>query len=260
MAKKIVLFMSAFIFCVCANAEQTSSKAVYSSSQSDSTNVDATASNLKNKAYQEALTQAKRWDIDVEDWKRYKELNQGLAKYDFAHVDPVHVLGIFARNDEERQKFARIFAQHEYIRVQGLLDFDRAYMIEARNLIKERNLHLIDDEVFYRRRPDLKAEQDLYDAVLNPGDRLVLFVKKDCPECSDLYNIVYHRRKEANVALDIYFVGIVSDDDIRTWARRTGVKPDDVMGGKVTLNHDRGEAKRFGAEEIPSVFVRGADK
>ncbi len=199
---------------------------------------------------------AKRWDIKVSDWLRYEELSQGMAKYDYAHLEPAFVLGIFARNAQERERFARIYAKREHVRVQGLLDFDRAFNKASIQLAQENNQSMIDNDLFYKHKPKQKTEQDLYDAVLNPGDRLALFVSTDCAECSDIYQLVYHRRNELNTALDIYFIGNSTDDQIREWARKTGIKPDDVMSGKVTLNHDKGEAKRFGATEVPSIFVR----
>lgn len=258
---KLFLFVITVLLAVPAMAEQTqiqNSKSTYSSSKksTDITKTDTTA--IKKVRYERAVIEAKKWSIDIEDWYRYEDLSNGHAKYDFVHLDPVHVLGIFARNEEEREKYAHIWAMQEFTRTDGNVKFARAAQKEAVLLVQEMGLSMIDDEIFYQGRPEFKAEQDIYDAELKPGYRLAFFVSKDCTECSELFQIVNHRRNEASVSLDIYFVGEATDSDIRTWAKSTGIDPQDVMGGKITLNHDRGEAERFGAKEIPAIFVRGS--
>jgi integrating conjugative element protein (TIGR03759 family) len=45
--------------------------------------------------------------------------------------------------------------------------------------------------------------------------------------------------------LDIYLVGQMSDEAVRTWARRHGVTPALVRGRRVTLNHDHGNLARL---------------
>ncbi len=258
---KGVLLITAFLLATpVAAVEKTQNTApVYSKEISNSNISKPDNIAIKKARYEKAITEAKRWSIDVEDWYRYEELAQGHAKYDFSHLDPVHVLGIFARNEEERQKFAHIWAMHEYTRIDGITKFSTVAQKASIELVKEKGMSMIDDEIFYQGRPEFKAEQDIYDAELKPGYRLAFFVKKDCSECSDLFQIVNHRRSEADISMDIYFVGDATDNDIRTWAENTKIDRQDVMGGKITLNHDRGEAERFGAKEIPSVFIRGAE-
>lgn len=255
---RIALIASLFCLCISAYAGKTTVQRTgveYSQNSKEQTQ-DHTGSNTEKERERIAKTEAERWSIEVSDWHRYKELSEGIAKYDYAHLDPVMVLGIFARNETERTKFARLYVKQEQRRVQGLLDFDRAFQREAILLAKRNGQSVVDENLFYRNSPKARVERTLNKTNLKSNDRLALFVNTTCPQCHNLFNVVDKRRKDLDVGLDIYFVGNVSDDEIRHWAEEAGIKPKDVHDKKITLNHDKGASKRFKVTEIPSVFVR----
>lgn len=212
--------------------------------------------------------QAAIWDLSDEEYQRYLDLMEGPAKYDYAHLDPVMVLGIFARTESERTRLAELYAKQEFRRVQGLVLFDQAYTIAARKFYG--HMPLIDTsrpnpwsnrkkKASPKNSSPLTAanEIEINTLRLQPGDRLALFVTPDCSGCVEFYQLARNKQSATpGVALDIYFMGNVTDDQIRAWASKSRIKPSLVQEKLITLNHDRGESKIYQVGNVPSIHVR----
>lgn len=217
--------------------------------------------------YQNAIKDAHRWGLEREEWRRYEELMRGQARFAFKDQDPLIVLGIYARTPEERTRYARLYAEQEYDRIQGLLAMDRAFTAEYRKLAIKRDRGIVYDTgllSIFRSKSKKETAHKPFNTIetitLAKGDRLVLFVGYGCSECEDAYQKAYTKVRAENSVLDIYYMGSnIADEDIRNWARKVGVNPDDVKNGLVTLNHDNGVSERFGADKYPSIFVRVKD-
>ena len=55
-----------------------------------------------------AEQQARDWGLGVEEWTRYRDLMQGPLGVYSPHLDPLTALGIEARADQERQRYAEL--------------------------------------------------------------------------------------------------------------------------------------------------------
>ena len=215
----------------------------------------------------DAIEKSDRWGLMPEEWKRYEYLMRGPAKFAFKDQDPLVVLGIYANTQQERTRYAKLYSEQEYDRIQGLLAMDRAFTAEYKKLSLKRDNGVVFDPgllgIISDRKKGLGNRSSLNSIetiALSKGDRLVLFVGHGCNECDDAYQQAYTKARAENSVLDIYYMGNdVKDGDIRSWARKTGVNPVDVKNGLVTLNHDNGVSKRFGAKSYPSIFVRVKD-
>lgn len=118
---------------------------------------------------------AREWNLRAEDWSRYRTLMQGPLGTYSPNLDPLTALGIEARSDEERRRFAELQVQAEARRVQKTLDYQRAY-----------------DAAWQRLHPDLQrvalpggqAGGDVRGGTgaAEPG-RLAVFVKEGCVAC-----------------------------------------------------------------------------
>jgi integrating conjugative element protein (TIGR03759 family) len=214
-------------------------------------------------------SQADIWGITEEEWLRYEALMEGDARFDFKHLDPVFVLGIYARSEDERNRLAEIYVKQELRRVEGVQKFALAYENAAKRL--NGPMPFIDMDLFRSRgaKPALSPTtqqaspassinslEELKQIGSRSNHRLILFVSTTCPACRDYYrdlmaqNLGFH-------ALDIYFVGKeTSDSTIRQWAKQMQIPLNAVQSGRITLNHDRGEAKVYQITEVPSLFVR----
>jgi integrating conjugative element protein (TIGR03759 family) len=185
--------------------------------------------------------QAGEWGLRAEEWTRYRELMQGPLGTHSPGLDPLTALGIEARDDEERARYAELQVKAEARRVDKMLAYQRAY-----------------DAAWQRLFPGLPRVDGLGASVSGNEDseRLAVFVKPDCPPCEARVRTL----QASGVSFDLYLVGSEDDDArIRAWARRARIDPAKVRARTITLNHDTGRWQALGlAGELPAV-VREVD-
>src|SRR3990167_8870549 len=70
---------------------------------------------------------ASNWGLQPQEWVRYRELMDGPLGIYSPNLDPLSALGIEARTDEERRRYAELQVQVEARRVEKLLAYQRAY-------------------------------------------------------------------------------------------------------------------------------------
>ncbi|MDR1934505.1 MAG: TIGR03759 family integrating conjugative element protein [Candidatus Accumulibacter sp.] len=179
---------------------------------------------------------ARDWDLRPDEWTRYRQLMQGPLGVYSPNLDPLTALGIEARHDEERTRYAELQVRAEARRVEKLLAYQRAY-----------------DDAWRRLYPD-RPRVDLSGMGVGPGDagRLAVFVKDDCVPCEQRVRQLH----AAGTAFDLYFVDAPADDArLRQWARKAGIDPARVRARTITLNHDGGRWRALGLPgELPAVL------
>lgn len=180
--------------------------------------------------------QARAWGLQASDWVRYRELMQGPLGIYAPNLDPLTALGIEARSDEERARYAELQVRAEARRVEKLLTYQRAY-----------------DAAWQRLAPDLQRVT-LKDANVADEARLSVFVKADCPPCLERVRQLQAQGR----AFDLYLVDSKGDDArLRRWARQARLDPTRVRQRTITLNHDNGRFQSLGlAGELPVVAQR----
>ncbi|MFK1437571.1 TIGR03759 family integrating conjugative element protein [Pseudomonas aeruginosa] len=185
------------------------------------------------------------WGLRTEEWTRYQEIMEGPLGIYSPNLDPLTALGIEARSDAERRRYAELQVQAESRRVEKLLTYQRAY-----------------DEAWQRLQPGTQRV-NLPDAVAGSGrtapgattlggnGRTAVFVRDNCPPCEH----VVRKLQTSGAPFDLYMVGSRSDDArIRAWAQRAGIEPGKVRDRAITLNHDGGRWMALGvAGELPAV-------
>jgi integrating conjugative element protein (TIGR03759 family) len=176
----------------------------------------------------EELRHAAMWGLKADEWARYKELMKGPLGILSPGLDPLTALGIEARDDAERVRYAELQARFEARRVEKLLAFQRAY-----------------DEAFLRLFAELPR--------IAPEGRIAVFVKAECPACEKKVR----RLQAAGSAFDLYFVDTKADDArLRAWAKRAGIDPAKVAARTITLNHDSGRWAKLGVSGSLPAAVR----
>jgi integrating conjugative element protein (TIGR03759 family) len=152
-------------------------------------------------------------------------------------------LGIEARTDQERRRYAELQVRAEARRTEKLLAYQRAY-----------------DDAWKRLHPTLRpVVLDGAGSVTTASgapDRLAVFIKEDCLPCEQRVK----QLQAAGTAFDLYMVGSRQDDArIRQWAAQVGIDPAKVRARTITLNHDAGRWLSIGVQgELPAV-VREVD-
>ncbi|MDO7927735.1 TIGR03759 family integrating conjugative element protein [Pseudomonas sp. KFB-139] len=187
---------------------------------------------------------AREWNLDEKEWDRYQSLMQGSRGIYSPGLDPLTALGIEARTDEERRRYAELQVKAEAQRTAKELAYQRAY-----------------DDAFKRLYPNLLPIQP--DGSVDTGSsagvkaavrgngRLAVFVKDGCSECSIRIKSLLSQNQE----FDVYMIGSQGDDArIRNWAIQAGVDVAVVRKRQVTLNHDAGRWLSLGlGGELPAV-------
>lgn len=183
------------------------------------------------------------WGLKTEEWARYRHVMQGPLGVYSPNLDPLTALGIEARTEEERRRYAELQVHVERRRVEKLLAYQRAYD-DAWQRLYPKQLR-VDASGAASRLPSSRQ-------LASPVERrLAVFVSTACTACDQRVK----QLQVAGQAFDIYMVGSENDNAlIRQWAARAGVDPAKVRAGTITLNHDAGRWAWIGGRgELPAV-------
>jgi len=179
---------------------------------------------------------AQQWGLRDDELTRYRELMQGPLGTYSPHLDPLSALGIEARSDEERRRYAELQVQAEARRVEKLLAYQRAY-----------------DDAWQRLYPNMQRVNlpGAVSSAISGNGRTAVFVRDDCTACEQ----IVQRLQASGITFDLYMVGSRSEDArIRDWAKRAQIDPVRVRDGSITLNHDGGRWLSLGLSgELPAV-------
>lgn len=181
---------------------------------------------------------ASGWGLQPQEWARYRELMEGPLGIYSPNLDPLSALGIEARSNEERRRYAELQVQVEARRVEKLLAYQRAY-----------------DEAWQRLNPGMQRVNLPDDkpsaAAVRGSGRTAVFVKDGCAVCGQLVQ----RLQTSGANFDLYMVGSRQNDArIRDWAKRLQIDPARVRSGSITLNHDSGRWLSLGLPgDLPAV-------
>lgn len=181
---------------------------------------------------------ARDWGLQPQEWARYQELMEGPLGIHSPNLDPLSALGIEARSDEERRRYAEMQVQVEARRVEKLLAYQRAY-----------------DEAWQRLHPGAQRvnlpDDGPSTASTGGSGRTAVFVKDGCIACDQRVQ----RLQTSGAEFDVYVVGSRQNDaHIRDWAKRAQIDPARVRSGTITLNHDGGRWLSLGLPgDLPAV-------
>lgn len=192
---------------------------------------------------------AQSWGLNETEWKRYRSLLQGIrGSVSPATLSPFEVLGIHARDDAERTRYAEQWATAMRDDAERILAFQRAYDDANRRLFPD--TPLIDAAQLL---PRSSTETEL-----RPSDRVLVFVRPSCPDCETLIARVLASRDKL-AGIDIFVAGVAQGDEqaVRSWASAQHIDPAWVHSRRVTLNFADG-VNRSGAVE-PYLMRRRGD-
>ncbi|EHD22957.1 MULTISPECIES: TIGR03759 family integrating conjugative element protein [Brenneria] len=187
---------------------------------------------------QDIQKQASQWGLNAEDYQRYQQLMDGPRGMQSPGLDPLTALGIEARTDTERKKYAEQWVRQEFARTEKELKFQREV------------------DAAWQRLGVLSVNMGNAAGIAHDtGGRLALFVKaKDCVPCDARLAAVL----ADNRPVDIYLVDSHGNDSLlRDWAREHHIPVDKVRARQITLNHDGGRWMKFGNGLMPVVLQQG---
>jgi integrating conjugative element protein (TIGR03759 family) len=193
------------------------------------------------------------WDLSDTEWRRYRGLMEGIrGSISPATLSPIEVLGIHAREENERRRYAERWARLMRDDAERILAFQHAYDRAWKRLFPSDRL------IDLARLPD----EETADVTLQPTDRVLFFTRPDCASCDVLLQRLL-KRIDTLAGVDIYLLGLPPDDDtaVRGWAERQAIAPRWVRSRRVTLNHDGGALSELtqGKGQVPYLLRRRGD-
>jgi len=196
---------------------------------------------------------ARTWHLSEMEWQRYRQLMQGIrGSISPGMISPIEVLGIHARDEAERQRYAERWAQTMHEDAERILAFQHTYDAAIRRLYPGESL--ID--------PGRLPKRSGKTSRLEMGDRVLFFTRADCPACDALFGKVL-QQFDGVAGIDIYITGenIGDDKAVRDWAKDHGINPEWVRSRRVTLNYDAGALEHLthGEGQVPYLMRRRGD-
>jgi len=200
-----------------------------------------------------------RHDLTKEQWTTYEEIMKGEGRFHWKDVEPLMVLGMYAKSEDEQRSYAKKLAIKEYSIQKRFIAMNNAYLDAFDDLYGHELI--LDMKKFYERfeksakkkYPVGKSQRQSSGAIFeNIGDKYILFVRKGCGRCDKMYRTISNNQ-QPGTSIDVHFVG-GSDQDIRNWAMKMQIKPATVKNGAVTLNSGDKLYERYNKPDLPSVF------
>ncbi|KHE02691.1 conjugal transfer protein [Pantoea stewartii] len=183
--------------------------------------------------------QAQQWGLSDSDWSRYQMLMKGERGIMSPGLDPLTALGVETDNSAERRRLAELWVRHEYQRTEKELAFQRDV-----------------NAAWLRLYPETLAVNMGANAAGIAHDtqgRLALFLKENCSRCDARLAAVLADDRP----VDLYLVGIDSDDGLRAWAVKHNIPVEKVRSRQITLNHDNGLWFKYGMGQMPVILQQG---
>lgn len=232
MRSRIVKPVLAYLFLACATWAFSAQAAQDSDAEAKETRARLESSLLTDSE----RAQSRQWDLSEADWQRYKTLMQGIRGRLNPDISPIEALGIHARTDEERQRYAETWAKALREDTERVLAFQHAYDDAWKRLYG--NESLIDLLQLLQSRPA---------TLLQPGDHILFFAASSCAACGPALEILLAKvQRMPKLGLDVYLVDSGNNDGrVRAWAKEHSIPPELVRNRTVTLNHDSGALARL---------------
>lgn len=213
---------------------------------------------LNNTQHDQYSKDANRWGLSVEEWSHYKEIMEGEGQYHWPNADPITVLGIYAKNDAERSRYAELLARTEFRLQSSFIALNDAYVKAFQRLYSDQAIIDLAKMSATYRDNSLTASMDNTDrpharSPMNGiGDRYVLFVSPDCAACRNQYERIRSQQRLGSV-LDIYFLN-ADKSGIINWANQMRIDPGLVKEGVITLNPGNDVYAQFERPPLPAAF------
>jgi len=183
------------------------------------------------KLTEQQLHEAKVWNLTLDEERRYVLLMQNRSGiyYRGLRQTPLDILGINARDADERAHFAELAAAQEAQKVAKNIAWNNAFHKAYNELFA--NIPVVGD--FDPAPYSPYAHQPVH---LNSGETLYLFTKQDESLRTVLLTLFDAIANTPNTQLHVMLLDC-DDTEIQLWANKNQIPENLVNSGQLTLNH-----------------------
>lgn len=192
---------------------------------------------------------ADQWGLTELEWERYESLMRGQRGILSPGLDPLTALGVEARTDQERTRYAELQARFEYERIEREMAYQHAYDVAIGRLTE--NADRVKPFVLSPVLSEQNRAADSRGLSTGPVRYDVVVTLADCKTCDSTVQTLLGQGR----AMNIWIADSGGKDErIRAWAGKVGIPADKVMSGVITLNH--GNALNVSKDAVPVVRLR----
>ncbi len=190
---------------------------------------------------------AETWGLDVEEWQRYRHLQQGIrGSISPSTLSPIEVLGIHARDAAERRHYAELWARAMHDDAERVLAFQHAYDAAFKRLYS--NQPMIDLAKL--------ANQEVPPARFGAADRLILITSLNCPSCDTVFEKLRTHIDKVE-GIDVFVVGEGAElAAIRDWVRTNNINASWLRSRRLTVNKGTEGIELAGGVPTPPAIYR----
>lgn len=184
------------------------------------------------------------WGLTTDEWERYKLLKpiaQALGQYQ-VEPTPLELLGIYARSESERQRYAIRYVERMDQYVAGTLVFQRTIAAVQREFYKD--TPMIDVNLLNKARNIDFTTQDTVAVFVN--------VTEPCLACDVAIRKAIAQVEKYGLKLDVFF-NSADNDLIQNYAAKT-IPPRFVVDGRINLSANPDYIARYQIP-LPTAFI-----
>ena len=193
-----------------------------------STSAAITTQQTQSAALQSQGLAWREYGLTEADWQRYQSILTSPQAYWSEDKRPLILLGVTARNEAERSRYAELYVDFEYKAATGLMTFKSAV-----DIIGKRKHGA--EALFGAALTTVTAQAE---PMFGVGDRMMLVLdpKLDCVACTQAIATVQQiGRQNASTGIDLYFINATRAEIVAYGTQRL-ILPEDVSGKRITLN------------------------
>lgn len=195
--------------------------------------------------------------LDKPAYDRYRELMRGVGRFGWGRTDPLFILGVYARDSQERAHYAQLLATYERNRVQALLDFNQAYVKAGHDSCPDCQMFDLSRTDYYAANQvaaPLQAAKEEPQAQPKKEDQVVFFTRLECDECDQRFQRAL-ARTSGITTLQVYLKQ-ATPPQIKAWAEKQHLTLDDIQQKRVALHAEQNERELFHAQDGEAFTVK----
>ncbi|HAT2250077.1 MULTISPECIES: hypothetical protein [Aeromonas] len=207
----------------------------------------------------EDLRQSKAWGMKQSEWMEYKELmstGPNAAYYaNKPELTPPMVMGINAKTDYDRTRYAKLSVEMERARLAREVQFDEAVNQYIKTLIPNHPVWMSDLERRAWAKRNAESGVDSAKAAGLSNNSVAVPIKdtrtvayadaENCDvRCTGFIKNLATRSSKLN-RLDLFVINARSDENLLSFSRAVGISTQMLADGKATVNYDSGYYARL---------------
>jgi integrating conjugative element protein (TIGR03759 family) len=188
----------------------------------------------ERKSYQlESRELQHAWKLSDEDWHKYQEIMAGSRGQVSPNLEPFIALGTETTDPHERRRYAELYVQAEFDRVERELAFQREVTSAWARLYPDTPA-LLD---FARDRLSV-GEALQQQAAANTAAHQAVILKQNCRDCDRLLDQLIAEIDQTGIpkVLDIYLQDATEESAIRAWVSQSTIPVEWIKSGQLTIN------------------------